>query len=367
MPPKRKGSKKKPKAESGTKTNGRENLTSNASSILKKAKQANSSLSQLLQNSHPLLDNIDELNEHTRHSQRFEEDEGFVFKRLKKDPDDDVEYTETSRSMILPLNESPVKRNPKQKRRSSLSNRGKRVSSIGNGFTGTPHDDVEIKHFHKHLDESLPEPHRMRQLLIWTGKRLLKKKQTHKDNTIVNIAKVIKEELIRDLIDGKLNTSWWNRVDSDDEDEFDVTTFLPNQQNETNKKNLILLQRSLEQLKEEEKVWDEKLKQLTGTLTSSPDISSVDVSNNETCSKSQETVSKLERKAEEIGESLDIPLEKKLDLFADRTHKLRSIERTSRIFIDNKSKEIASLLSEKQEMKELPQDLLKAISRIDRS
>lgn len=39
-----------------------------------------------------------------------------------------------------------------------------------------PHADVDTRDFYKHIDQSLPEPHRMRHLLTWCGARALPEK-----------------------------------------------------------------------------------------------------------------------------------------------------------------------------------------------
>ena len=67
--------------------------------------------------------------------------------------------------------------------------------------------DVPTSDYYKLLDTSLPEPHRMKQLLIWSFKKKLdqeeklsrskSKSETTEDQTIINIAKVIKEEVFK--------------------------------------------------------------------------------------------------------------------------------------------------------------------------
>lgn len=43
-----------------------------------------------------------------------------------------------------------------------------------------PHDDVDSSEFYKHIESSLPEPRRMRQLLTWCGTRALGEKAAAK-------------------------------------------------------------------------------------------------------------------------------------------------------------------------------------------
>lgn len=149
------------------------------------------------------------------------------------------------------------------KRRISYNNRGKRVLSIGNGFVGVPHQDVPSEDYYKLLDTSLPEPHRMRQLLIWCFKRLLTQEErnnknnisTTEDHTVFNIAKVIKEEVLQDLISGQVSTSWYDRDAKDglryDEIYSNKEITLPNPLNVTNQQNIVSFTEKLQLLTKE--------------------------------------------------------------------------------------------------------------------
>lgn len=179
----------------------------------------------------------------------------------------------------------PTKRNQKKapntknKRRASYHNRGKRVLSIGNGFVGAPHEDVPTSDYYKLLDTSLPEPHRMRQLLIWCLKKKLddEEKQsrdkstakTTEDQTVINIAKVIKEEVLRDLIDGQISISWYNRDDYDNEHDNILTSkevTLPNPLNITNEENIEVFTKKLKSLKHERSEWETSFNRSTSHI-----------------------------------------------------------------------------------------------------
>lgn len=166
------------------------------------------------------------------------------------------------------------RRNQANDRRSSYNNRGKRILSIGNGFVGLPHEDVAAKDYYKLLDTSLPEPHRMKQLLIWCfSKQMNEDEKKHKqprgrpksnsnnaeDRTVINIAKVIKEELLQDLRDGQINTSWYYRPDDDEENDNSIIAnkeiVLPNPLNITTKENIALFTKELAKLKREKEQW----------------------------------------------------------------------------------------------------------------
>lgn len=95
--------------------------------------------------------------------------------------------TESSK-IALPMSDTPIinrnkemrKKGGKSNRRSSLGSRGRRASSlIDNGQTAIPHRDVDPKEFYKHIAGDLPEPRRMKQLLMWCGERALPQKPPH--------------------------------------------------------------------------------------------------------------------------------------------------------------------------------------------
>lgn len=145
------------------------------------------------------------------------------------------------------------------KRRQSYINRGKRISSIGNGFAGEPHKDVPVSDYYKLLDTSLPAPDRMRQLLIWTMKKQL---ETDDDllrqdppaiPTAASIVRVIKEELINDLIDKKISTSWYDKKSSSSVSGRIIT--VPNPINESNRQNIELYSKKLKELKRQKEQW----------------------------------------------------------------------------------------------------------------
>jgi len=107
--------------------------------------------------------------------------------------------------IMLPFADTPViTRNKEMRkgskdghRRSSTGLRGRRASSLidtgmSNGACGTtrsnvvrnwltsfpalPHSEVQVRDFYKYIEQSLPEPRRMKQLLIWCGSRALPEK-----------------------------------------------------------------------------------------------------------------------------------------------------------------------------------------------
>lgn len=81
--------------------------------------------------------------------------------------------------IMLPFADTPViLRNKDRRRRSNTGLRGRRASSlIDSGLSNAlPHTEVEVREFYKHIEQSLPELWRMKQLLTWCGARALPEK-----------------------------------------------------------------------------------------------------------------------------------------------------------------------------------------------
>ncbi|KIV94638.1 hypothetical protein PV10_02386 [Exophiala mesophila] len=128
--------------------------------------------------------------------------------------------------IALPFADTPViKRNKamrednhrKGERRSSLGMRGRRASSLietGNS-NALPHHEVAIPDFYKHIEsDGLPEPRRMRQLLTWCGTRALDEKPMgtdFEDSSARSAARVIEEELLKDLANRSELSDWFSR------------------------------------------------------------------------------------------------------------------------------------------------------------
>ncbi|KAJ4547607.1 hypothetical protein HRR76_000239 [Exophiala dermatitidis] len=157
-------------------------------------------------------------------------------------PTHQEDYSATK--IALPFADTPViKRNKamregkagKGERRSSLSLRGRRASSLietgnSNGKGGEsdnrtwanhgpalPHKEVEVHDFYKHIEsEGLPEPRRMRQLLTWCATRALDEKVMgtgFEDASARAAARVVEEELLKDLSNKSELSDWFNRED----------------------------------------------------------------------------------------------------------------------------------------------------------
>ncbi|KIX07574.1 uncharacterized protein Z518_02227 [Rhinocladiella mackenziei CBS 650.93] len=130
--------------------------------------------------------------------------------------------------IVLPFADTPViKRNKamregkdgKGERRSSLGLRGRRASSLiesGNS-NALPHHEVDIPDFYKHIEsDGLPEPRRMRQLLTWCATRMFDEKPMgtdFEDSSARSAARVIEEELLKDLANKSELSDWFSQED----------------------------------------------------------------------------------------------------------------------------------------------------------
>ncbi|KAL4796218.1 Mis12-Mtw1 protein family-domain-containing protein [Aspergillus venezuelensis] len=132
-------------------------------------------------------------------------------------------------TIALPMADTPViqrnkemrgKKSSKGGRRSSLSNRGRRASSLidSGASNALPHNKVDTADFYKHIAaDGLLEPRRMRQLLIWCGTRALGDKPSGSrsgDESARLAARVIQEELLKDFANKSELSNWFNREDT---------------------------------------------------------------------------------------------------------------------------------------------------------
>ena len=125
--------------------------------------------------------------------------------------------------IALPFADTPIIRRNKamrkgntESRRSSLGMRGRRASSLIDSGTSNalPHDQVETADFYKHIESTLIEPRRMRQLLMWCGARALGNKPSFAtDDAEVKLAAwEIQQELLKDFASKTELSDWFSRV-----------------------------------------------------------------------------------------------------------------------------------------------------------
>ncbi|KAJ5818116.1 hypothetical protein N7474_003707 [Penicillium riverlandense] len=130
--------------------------------------------------------------------------------------------------VALPLADTPVIQRNKElrgtkgnkgRRRSSLQMRGRRASSLidSGASNALPHREVSTADFYKHIaDDGLPEPRRMRQLLIWCATRSIGEKPSgahSEDQSARMAARVIQEELLKELESNSELSNWFGRED----------------------------------------------------------------------------------------------------------------------------------------------------------
>ncbi|KAK6465525.1 Mis12-Mtw1 protein family-domain-containing protein [Scheffersomyces coipomensis] len=218
--------------------------------------------------------------------------------------DEPVNTGRNKNSTFSNHNTNNTNNNSSNKRRSSYYNRGKRVSSIGNGFVGEPHQDIPVSDYYKLLDTSLPEPDRVRQLLVWCIKKKLeqedktsnKKPTSTEDQTVVNIAKVIKEEVLKDLIEKQISTSWYSNFNTDDYDMPDKEIIIPNPLNEVNLQNIDIYTKKLKTLIKQKQQWEDAYNKSINPIKKMPDVINRDI-------KKGQLEDYIQTKNEEDGDS----------------------------------------------------------------
>ncbi|ORX45960.1 hypothetical protein BCR36DRAFT_298128 [Piromyces finnis] len=144
-------------------------------------------------------------------------------------------------------------------RRSSMNLRGKRKSSAYGGLCPPPLPNTRSSSFYRFIAFEQPEPIKMKQLLLWCLERTMKdQSSTNKDTSenknendnknnipksILDKAKEIQEIIVEQLMNNEIETSWYNREKSPDEEECLKGK---NKINIDNEKKLIEFQEKLE-------------------------------------------------------------------------------------------------------------------------
>ncbi|KAJ9637770.1 hypothetical protein H2201_004205 [Coniosporium apollinis] len=206
-----------------------------------------------------------------------------------------VEKKRDATKIALPFADTPIIRRNKEMRkgsgkdghrRSSTGMRGRRASSLidsgtSNGGhasvtsghvnavdkgvlesaeadfldgTAVPHAEVETQDFYKHIEQSLPEPRRMKQLLTWCGSRALPEKPSggNPDTNAILAARAIQQEILDDFANKSEMTDWFSRDESGDA----VLVKKPNPRNVQNAAKLLELEAEVQRLQEEKRSWE---------------------------------------------------------------------------------------------------------------
>ncbi|QSZ33088.1 hypothetical protein DSL72_002673 [Monilinia vaccinii-corymbosi] len=165
----------------------------------------------------------------------------------------------------LPFSDTPIINRNKElrkkggtgQRRSSLGMRGRRASSlIDSGYSAIPHKEVETSQFYKHIEDALPEPRRMKQLLTWTGERALPEKPAHgdPDSGAKLAARAISEALLKDFGTNSTFSNWFDRVEIQPARITKVVK-KPNPKNIEAEENIQALEARVKQLEIEKAQW----------------------------------------------------------------------------------------------------------------
>ncbi|PHH84692.1 hypothetical protein CDD83_1539 [Cordyceps sp. RAO-2017] len=168
-----------------------------------------------------------------------------------------------SAKIALPMSDTPIinrnkemRRKGTSSRRSSLGSRGRRASSlIDSGQAATPHREVDSAEFYKHVEaEGLPEPRRMKQILMWCGERALSQKPPHgtpNSNAILG-ARAIQDQLLKDFASKSEFSDWFSREDAP---EAKAVVRKPNPRNLELDDKIASLEVKIKRLQEEKKAW----------------------------------------------------------------------------------------------------------------
>ncbi|CAK7201172.1 hypothetical protein SEUCBS139899_003875 [Sporothrix eucalyptigena] len=184
-------------------------------------------------------------------------------------PEQNVSPATGSRQTIaLPFSDTPIINRNKElrrkngQRRSSVGMRGRRASSlIDNGHSALPHREVDSAEFYKHIEaEGLPEPRRMRQLLMWCGERALSEKPPHgsANSSALLGARAIQDQLLKDFANKAEFSNWFGRDDIPDEASKKPkkpVVLKPNPRNIEHEEKIAELEARIKRLKEEKKKW----------------------------------------------------------------------------------------------------------------
>ncbi|KAF9409962.1 hypothetical protein BGZ94_001795 [Podila epigama] len=167
--------------------------------------------------------------------------------------------------IAIPMRETPtIKKNKDLRsgsRRSSFALRGKRASSIGNGFSALPHPAVDSRYFYRHISADDPPPLRMKQLMAWCARKTIdnfpepKGAAREESTNAMKIARLIEEETLALLVSGKFSVSWYSRPS--DLSTIGITNKpkKPHAQNVSNQKKLQEYEAQIAKLRKEDEEW----------------------------------------------------------------------------------------------------------------
>lgn len=144
----------------------------------------------------------------------------------------------------------------------------------------------------------MPEPLRMKQLLIWCARHAIDKQRSTlkpEDVHIGAIAKTIAEDIVKDISENKLSVSWYTRDRSDNSSIVTTNNMTKNPQNESNRKKIKECQERIERLGKEIEQWnklEDEFKVLGDSKQQTP--STIEISNPQSIDQSLLSESEVE-------------------------------------------------------------------------
>ncbi|RCI08478.1 hypothetical protein L249_8845 [Ophiocordyceps polyrhachis-furcata BCC 54312] len=204
----------------------------------------------------------------TRRASRSRNEDKIQTRRASRSADEEkiqVRKSTTRTKKRGNTNDTPVinrnkemRRKGAPNRRSSLGSRGRRASSlIDNGQAALPHREVDSTDFYKHISaDGLPEPRRMKQLLMWCGERALSEKPPHGTSGSHAIlgARAIQDQLLKDFASKSEFSDWFSR-DEDEVNNRRQVVLKPNPRNAELDEKMAALEAKIARLREEKKAW----------------------------------------------------------------------------------------------------------------
>lgn len=314
--------------------------------------------------------------DYSRSRQQYDElEDDHIVRQL---PYTTTEPLDPEESQIISRNKAMRSKAPKN-RRSSLSQRGKRLTSIGLSTVAVPHAEVPPQDYHKLLDSDVPDEERMRQLLVWCAKNQLEVtnklfrekreliassangvKTSGDELNAMNIAKSIEEDLLKDLSSGRIETAWWLRDERPSS--LYAGSLKPNAQNQANLELYQKLEKKLQDLKSEKSSWEEQLR-------NAEKLRNLDrfLVEDALSSAAKEAMSCIPGSYGNLSDKLN-DMELALGRIKDQVSRIEAIEKISSKFIDDQQQSLSSTLNKHD--KDGPtsgaystRDILKALSR----
>jgi kinetochore protein Mis13/DSN1 len=207
-------------------------------------------------------------------------------------------------------------------------------------IAAVPHADVDSRDFYKHIEQSLPEPRRMKQLLTWNGTRMLPEKVNGGSGDAdemfaVEGARHMMEELLKDWANKSEMSDWFNR-----EDDVGSAAIVknPNPHNARMAEKVKELEEEVKRLQEEKTSWEGLRSSNSATTERCPSkaLSEINAAVLETAQanilatlNAKPNSTSAASTSEPTGtdpsarlQKISIALEPQIDLFADGIHKI---------------------------------------------